>query len=65
MIDFKIFNKKENAPYIKEISNVIQYDDMGYPLRLCINNKGKQVWIDTYEREGDVVLRWSDNSFNI
>lgn len=40
--------------------NVIQYDDMGYPLRLVIDNKGKQLWIDTEQRENDVVLTWSN-----
>ena len=50
---------------IIECSNVIQYDVMGYPLRLYIvenrkmfRKKTDQVWIDTVEREGDVVLRW-------
>ena len=65
MMDFKILNKKEKLPYVKYSSNVIQYDDMGYPLRLIINNKGKQEWLDTYECEGDVVLIWNNNSFNI
>lgn len=51
------FSKKE-VPYIKERSNVIQYDEMGYPLRLIINYKGEQVWLDTYEEDGDVVLEW-------
>lgn len=45
---------------ILERSNVIQYDDMGYPLRLCIMSDGTQAWIDTNEREGDVVLRWEE-----
>lgn len=54
-----IFKKKDKEPYITEISNVIQYDDMGYPLRLCINREGKQICIDTIEYESDVVLRWS------
>ena len=51
-------------------SNVIQFDEMGYPLRLCIviDNKGKidQTWIDTIEQIGDVTLHWKDkeNSMN-
>lgn len=45
---------------IVKYSNVIQYDDMGYPLRLVIDNKGKQLWIDTEQRENDVVLKWSN-----
>lgn len=47
---------KEN---IKEVSNIIQYDSMGYPLRLVINSKGKQEWVDTEEKENDKVLIWS------
>lgn len=39
---------------ITEISNVLQQDDMGYPLVLCIEkcnkcNKTKQSWIDVDE----------------
>ena len=44
-------------------SNVIQYDEMGYPLRLCIidyKNRTDQIWIDTTEQEGDVVLQWQE-----
>lgn len=51
----KIINNKS---YVKERSNVIQFDDMGYPLRLIINNEGNQVWIDTYEEEDDIILEW-------
>lgn len=43
---------------IVEYSNVIQFDGMGYPLRLVIDSKGKQLWIDTTERDGDIVLKW-------
>lgn len=48
-------------------SNVIQYDVMGYPLRLCIVSTGRnfgkktdQIWIDTMEQVGDVVLQWNE-----
>ena len=48
-------------------SNVIQYDVMGYPLRLCIvlpsqrfGEKTDQMWLDTMEQEGDVVLQWDE-----
>lgn len=51
---------KEERIKTVERSNVIQYDDMGYPLRLCIMSDGKQAWIDTNERDGDVVLRWEE-----
>lgn len=53
-----LFAKKEEVPYIKRRSNVIQFDEMGYPLRLIINRYDDQVWIDTDEREGDIVLEW-------
>ena len=46
-------------------SNAIQYDEMGYPLRLVIVDNGdgttKQLWIDIDVREmrlQDFVLRW-------
>lgn len=48
-------------------SNIIQYDDMGYPLRLCIHlcekcGKIEQVWIDTTEQDGDSILRWTKSN---
>ena len=46
------WKKKEERVKIVERSNVIQYDDMGYPLRLCIYSDNEQRWVDTYEREG-------------
>ena len=46
-------------------SNAIQYDEMGYPLRLVIVDNGdgttKQVWVDIAVSEihsQDFVLRW-------
>ena len=54
------WEKKEERAEIVERSNIIQYDDMGYPLRLCIMSDGKQAWIDTNERDGDIVLRWEE-----
>ena len=55
----KLFAKKQHdEPYIKRRSNVIQFDEMGYPLRLVITRDNDQVWIDTNEREGDIVLEW-------
>lgn len=48
---------------IIERSNVIQFDEMGYPLRLVMINLGNgtvdHVWRDTTEREDDVVLEWT------
>lgn len=43
---------------IKERSNVIQYDTMEYPLRLVIDSDGEQIWLDTVEEDGDIVLEW-------
>lgn len=59
----KIFAKKD-IPRIKICSNVIQFDSMGYPLRLCIFTDGEQRWVDTYERDGDVVLEWESSVSN-
>ena len=44
-------------------SNTIQFDEMGYPLRLCIvTGNGRinpeQVWLDTLEEDGDVILKF-------
>lgn len=56
-----MFSKAKNKSKFKivEYSNVIQFDEMGYPLRLVIDNYGEQLWIDTTERENDVVLVWT------
>lgn len=54
------FKRKKEITHVIERSNVIQFDEMGYPLRLCIMSDGKQRQIYTYEREGDVVLKWEE-----
>ena len=55
---------------ITEVSNVLQQDDMGYPLRLFICKckkcgKSEQQWIDVAEKElaeletgESVLLKW-------
>lgn len=67
-----IFNKLhcDHAWRVTEVSNVLQQDDMGYPLRLVISKCSKcgeseQRWIDVNEealKELDtgesVLLRW-------
>lgn len=53
-----VFLKHKKKYEIVEYSNVIQFDGMGYPLRLVIDSKGKQLWIDTSEKDGDVILEW-------
>lgn len=55
-----MFWKKKDIPRISIRSNVIQFDDMGYPLRLCIFTDGDQHWVDSYERKGDIVLEWDN-----
>lgn len=40
-------------------SNIIQFDEMGYPLRLVLLKNGEQVWLDTYEQKEDLILEWS------
>lgn len=48
-----------------ERSNIIQYDEMGSPLRLVIvrnyKNEIEQMWLDTSEQEGDIELEWKNN----
>lgn len=53
-----MFLKSKKEQVIIKFSNVIQYDERGYPLRLVIDNKGEQLWIDTTERKDDVILEW-------
>lgn len=49
---------------LSERSNVIQFDDMGYPLRLfncqCSRcKKHERMWIDSTECNKDVELKWT------
>ena len=63
-----IFKKKHICEFNKIVrrSNAIQFDEMGYPLRLCIFKCGcgatTQRWVDTGERyemkENDVEVIW-------
>jgi hypothetical protein len=65
----KLFGCNHNWQ-ITERSNVIQQDDMGYPLRLCILKcskcgKSEQMWVDVavealkeLETGESVLLRW-------
>ena len=68
-----IFNKAhcDHAWRVTEVSNVLQQDDMGYPLRLVITkcrrcSKSEHRWIDVNEaalKELDtgesVLLKWT------
>lgn len=60
----RFFKKRNKDPFrIIYRSNTIQFDEMGYPLRLCIvtgngRKKAEQVWLDTLEEDGDVVLEF-------
>ena len=50
----KMFSfKKSKTPHVTETSNIIQLDDMGYPLMLCIMSDGDQRWIDVSEEFAD------------
>lgn len=57
------FHKHKHIWKIKERSNIIQYDNMGYVLRLflceCSCGKTKQMWIDSAECKSDCVCIWS------
>ena len=63
-----IFKKKHICEFNKIVrrSNAIQFDEMGYPLRLCIFKcecgATTQRWVDTGERyemkENDVEAIW-------
>ena len=53
--------------YIYETSNILQLDEMGYPLMLCIQKcskceKTKQMWIDVdkklLENKDYKILNW-------
>ena len=66
--NMKLFKKlfhKHNFNKFAYTSNVIQLDDMGYPLRLCIMKcdcgMTNQEWIDVPENsvtDKDIVLEW-------
>lgn len=66
---FKLFKKKQHVHDFNKIvrrSNAIQFDEMGYPLRLCIFKcecgATTQGWVDTGKRyemkENDVEVIW-------
>lgn len=55
----KLFELKSGKPRkVIARSNIVQYDDMGYPLRLCIMDDGEQIWLDSYDEETDLVCKW-------
>ena len=60
--------KGDNPLHVIYYSNAIQYDEMGYPLRLVIVDNGdgttNNLWIDIDVREirsQDFVLKWKKN----
>lgn len=61
----KLFKHKcEHEWKLSERSNIIQFDDMGYPLRLfiCKCNKcgmTEQMWLDSAVSKNDHVLKWA------
>ena len=65
LISINMYYSDRELPYEEIIwkSNVIQFDEMGSPLRLCIVRTKKkpytdQVWLDTTQRPNDIVLEW-------
>ena len=62
----KLFKKFCNHKWeIIQSSNVIQFDSMGYPLRLVIQEckkcgKSAQAWYDSIQKKDDVVCEWSE-----
>ena len=67
MSNMKLFKKlhKHNFNKFAYTSNVVQFDNMGYPLRLCIMKcdcgMTNQEWIDVLENSvtnKDVILKW-------
>lgn len=59
-----LFKCNHKNKTIVERSNVVQLDDMGYPLRLCISKcdkcgQTKQEWIDSTLRDDDAILKWN------
>ena len=54
-----LFKKKPKPIFeITDRSNIVQYDEFGYLLRLVIINNQYQLWVDTYDEEGDIELKW-------
>ena len=67
MNSMKLFKKlhKHNFNKFAYASNVVQFDNMGYPLRLCIMKCDcgitNQEWVDVPESSvtnKDVILKW-------
>lgn len=57
--------RKNECFEIVKRSNIVQYDDFGNPLRLCIVKVSKdpkvpldQMWIDSYDEKGDIECVW-------
>jgi hypothetical protein len=63
----RIFKKKcTHKWYIDCRSNMVQLDDMGYVLRLCIVKcekcgKYEQKWLDSNPQGDDVITTWVEN----
>ncbi|EJC3722828.1 hypothetical protein LGV83_11515 [Enterococcus durans] len=60
MIQGLLRHSNKKPRHIVYRSNVIQFDEMGYPLRYVIMSDHEHVWLDTIEQEGDVVLKWEE-----
>ena len=67
MNNVKLFKKLHKHAFntFADTSNVVQFDSMGYPLRLCILKcdcgMPNQEWVDVPESsvtDKDVILKW-------
>lgn len=54
MIFFKKKKRQDNNKLIT--SNIIQFDDMGYPLMLCISGND-QIWVDMSKEYAEKGLK--------
>ena len=67
----KLFKRKCGHEWkLSERSNIIQFDDMGYPLRLFICRCKKcgmteQMWLDSAVSKNDHVLKWTKLSTDL
>ena len=64
-MQLKKLSHRHNFNKLAYTSNVVQFDSMGYPLRLCIMKcdcgMTNQEWIDVQESsvtDKDVILKW-------
>ena len=67
-----MFKRKKKLITVEETSNIIQLDEMGYPLLLCIMSNGEYQWIDVDEKWAEdgilsgklKILEWNRRAGN-